>query len=86
LQNDIFQTQYGMADLLLDMPQKTTEAGRTPPRRGEGKHQSTIKWSQELVDQIDTLAEANMRSRSAQIEYMLKKYLPVEEKLAGLAE
>jgi|GEM_PF-3272327 hypothetical protein len=66
------------------MAKSTTQVRRDPPRRSEGKRTTSIVWSDSILEDIDLLAKANKRSRSAQIEYLLEKYVPAEKRLAGI--
>jgi hypothetical protein len=69
------------------MAEKTTKNGRGNPSTRPIKRPVSISGPDDnLLESIDQLAAANVRSRSTQIEYMLRKYLAAERKLAGLAD
>jgi len=48
------------------------------------KRSVSVAWPGDLLKNIDEPAEVSVRGRSAQIEYMLCKYLAVEKQLAGI--
>jgi predicted transcriptional regulator len=66
------------------MAEKATKRVRGKPLIRAVKRPVSVAWSDDLLKDIDELAEVSVRSRSAQIEYMLRKYLTVEKQLAGI--
>jgi len=49
------------------------------PQRGGESKSVTILLPADLVEQVDKLAEESLRSRSKQIEKIIKEALPSEE-------
>lgn len=43
--------------------------------------QKTIRIENELIDQIQKLADQNERDFSSQIRYMLKEYIKIKERI-----
>ena len=54
-----------------------------PQAGGDGKVPVTIRLPVDLVDEIDRLAEEELRSRSAQIQKMLEESDPKQPAPAG---
>jgi len=67
------------------MAGRATKRARGKPSTRAVKRPVSVAWPDDLLEAIDKLAEVSVRSRSAQIEYMLRKYLAVEKQLAGMA-
>jgi len=66
------------------MAERATKRVRGKPLTRAVKRPVSVAWPDDLLKDIDELAEVSVRSRSAQIEYMLRKYLAIEKQLAGI--